>query len=111
MLAETTAADDFTDPVATALRRWWAISGLVLFAATWKLWTPQTEFPQVPLLCAAGAVPVSVEWLCFGIVLGTLVAAALNRWTRLSWLAFAAALFALILIDQHRLQQIGRAHV
>ncbi len=86
------------------LRRWWAISGLILFAATWKLWTPQDVFPQVPLFRWVGAVPVVVEWLCCAIVLGSLAAAVLDRWKRSPWLAFATALGVLILIDQHRLQ-------
>lgn len=76
----------------------------MLFAATCKLWTPQDVFPQVPLFRWGGAVPVVVEWLCCGIVLGSLAVAVLDRWKRSPWLTFATALAVLILIDQHRLQ-------
>src|SRR5438093_7551709 len=67
MLADAAASDDPAATTLRDLRRWWAIAGLVLFTATWKLWTPHTEFPQVPLFRWAGAVPVAVEGLCFGI--------------------------------------------
>ena len=32
------------------LRKAMAGFGLLLLAITWRLWTPQTEFPQIPFL-------------------------------------------------------------
>ncbi len=86
------------------LRRWWAVAGLALFGATWKLWTPQTEFPQVPLLDWAGSIPLFTDWLAFGVLLGTLAAAAWKPDSRRSWIAIAVSLGVLIVLDQHRLQ-------
>lgn len=86
------------------LRRWWAVSGLALVAATWNLWTPQTEFPQVPLFGWAGSLPEFVDWLGFGFLLCSLVAAAFKPGWHRSWIVFAVALGILILLDQHRLQ-------
>lgn len=88
----------------TLLRRWWAVAGLVLFGATWKLWTPQTEFPQVPLFGWAGSLPLFVDWLAFGVLLGTLGAAACQSDSQRCWLAIAVSLGVLMLLDQHRLQ-------
>ncbi len=86
------------------LPRWWAVAGLTLFAATWKLWTPQTEFPQVPLFGWAGSLPASVDWLAFGVLLGSLATLVWNATSRRSWLAFVVSLSVLIILDQHRLQ-------
>ncbi len=86
------------------LVRWWAVAGLMLFAATWKLWTPQTEFPQVPLFGWAGSLPLFVDWLAFGVLLGSLATVVWNVDSRRSWLAFVASLGVLIILDQHRLQ-------
>ncbi len=86
------------------LARWWAFAGLTLFAATWKLWTPQTEFPQMPLLGWAGSLPLFVDWLAFGVLLGALILATWNPDSRRNWLMFAVSLSVLILLDQHRLQ-------
>ncbi|MBC7817548.1 MAG: hypothetical protein IAG10_11705, partial [Planctomycetaceae bacterium] len=86
------------------LVRWWAIAGLTLFAATWKLWTSQTEFPQVPLFGWAESLPLLVDWLAFGVLLGSLVYAAWQPDSRRSWLAFGISLGVLIVLDQHRLQ-------
>lgn len=92
------------DARANLLRRWWAASGLALFAATWKLWTPQIEFPQVPLFAWAGALPPFVDRLALGALLGSLAAAAWKPHTRRSWVAFAGSLGVLMVLDQHRLQ-------
>ena len=89
---------------ATWLRRWWAVAGLALFAATWKLWTPQTEFPQVPLFGWAGSLPAVLDRLAFGVLLGSLASAALRPGSRRSWLAIVASLSVLLVLDQHRLQ-------
>ena len=89
---------------ATMLRRWWAVAGLALFGVTWKLWTPQTEFPQVPLLRWAESLPLFVDWLAFGVLLGSLAFAAWNPDSRRCWLVVIVSLSVLIFLDQHRLQ-------
>lgn len=88
----------------TKLCRWWAVAGLALFGATWKLWTPQTEFPQVPLFGWAGSLPPIVDWLAFGVLLGSLTVAAWKPDSRRSWIAIAVSLGVLMVLDQHRLQ-------
>jgi hypothetical protein len=86
------------------LRRWWAAAGLALFAATWKLWTPQVEFPQIPLCAWYRWLPASIDWFACGAILGTL-ALALGWPDRAGvWAAFAVALSVSLLGDQHRLQ-------
>ena len=89
---------------ATRLRRWWAAAGLALFAATWKLWAPQAEFPQVPLFGWAGSLPLFVDWLAFGVLLGSVTLAAWRPNSRRSWLVLVVSLSVLIVLDQHRLQ-------
>lgn len=56
------------------LRRWLAVCGLILIAATWRLWTPQDFFPQIPSLAALRDAPEWLDWLG----LGTLVASLLG---------------------------------
>ncbi|MFM9963861.1 MAG: hypothetical protein ACKV2Q_21890 [Planctomycetaceae bacterium] len=101
MVAEDSAAEF---DCGTTLRRWWAFAGLMLFGATWKLWTPQSEFPQVPLFGWAGSLPLFVDWLAFGVLLGALATIAWRPSASRIWLAFACALSVLIMVDQHRLQ-------
>jgi hypothetical protein len=88
-------------------RRLWAAFGLLLFISTWRLWTPQTVYPQVPLLGWAAWLPPWVEWLGFVVILGSL-AISLLAWSRsvrrLVMLMFVAAVVGMISIDQHRLQ-------
>lgn len=88
----------------TTLRRWWAVAGLVLFAVTWKLWTPQSEFPQIPLFGWAGSLPLFVDRLAFGVLLGSLATAALKPDSPRVWFAFAASQVVLFALNQHRLQ-------
>ncbi len=89
---------------ADRLRVWWSLSGLCLIAATWKLWTPQREFPQVPLFGWAGSIPAMWDWLCLAIVCGGLVSGVRIRSAQLSWLFVLVGLSGLWLVDQHRLQ-------
>jgi hypothetical protein len=93
---------------AVLLRRAWAAFGLILMAATWRLWTPQHVFPQVPFFQWTAALPAGCQWVGAGAMLlglagalvgqrqGTLAAVAL-------WL-FAAAATGMMLLDQERLQ-------
>lgn len=47
------------------------IAGLALHGATWRLWTPQELFPQVPLFGFARAWPAWLDWASFaGVVAG-----------------------------------------
>lgn len=57
----------------TLLRRWLALCGLVLIAATWRLWTPQDLFPQVPFLAALRDAPAWLDWLALIALLVSLV--------------------------------------
>lgn len=87
-------------------RRAALVAALALVAATWKLWTPQIDFPQVPLLAAAGELPAVVNWLFLaGFVAALLVGLGPEKhWTTtfalysipLGWLALACG-------DQQRL--------
>lgn len=101
MLADAATGDAGRE---TTLRRWWAVAGLALFGATWKLWTPQTEFPQVSLFGWAGSLPLFVDWLAFVALLGSLAVAAWKPDSRRSWIVIAVSLGVLIVLDQHRLQ-------
>lgn len=42
---------------------WWATMGLALLLVTWKLWIPQTVYPQVPLIALGHSLPAWVDWL------------------------------------------------
>ena len=86
------------------LRRWWAIAGLALFGATWRLWTSQTEFPQVPFFVWAGSLPSFLDRSVFGILLASLAFAAWKPDSRRIWMTLTVTLSALIVLDQHRLQ-------
>jgi hypothetical protein len=101
MLADVASAETRR---ATWLRRWWAGAALALFAATWKLWTPQTEFPQVPLFGWAGSLPLACDRIALGVWLGSLASSAWWPDSRRSWIMVAASLLMLMVLDQHRLQ-------
>ena len=94
-------------------RKIWAAFGLLLFVSTWRLWTPQTVYPQVPLLGWVGRLPPWVEWLGFVLILGSLAVALLTRRRfpyRLAMLTFVAAVMGMTLMDQHRLQPWAYQH-
>ena len=54
--------------------RLWAVFGLLLIGATWRLWTPQTVFPQVPLVRWAGLAPDWLHWVGLSGLVGSLIA-------------------------------------
>ncbi len=81
---------------------------LALVAATWKLWTPQDVFPQVPLLRAACDWPGWFDWVCLAVLVASaltlLVVGQRGGWGRGSCLAMAVSLAGFFVLDQHRLQ-------
>jgi hypothetical protein len=80
---------------------------LLLFASTWKLWTPQNIFPQIPFFAYLTATPVWVDWLCLGLSVGGLVVCLFAKEGKVlvtALILFAASTTGLILLDQHRLQ-------
>lgn len=56
------------------LRIWLSVSCLALFGSTWKLWTPQTVFPQIPFLGALRTAPAWLDWIALAVMLVALVA-------------------------------------
>ncbi len=93
--------------VVMRLQRWTAIFSLALIAATFRLWIPQTVFPQVPafaLLCDA---PVWCDWILLGCLIVGLLFFAMGRsgYSNISGcLLVLVSLCALVCLDQHRLQ-------
>lgn len=92
----------------TALCRLLAAGQLGLVAATWKLWTPQSVFPQVPLLQVACDLPGWMDWISLSILVvasaSLFIGAGSMRLRRVSAGAVAAAFAAFFVLDQHRLQ-------
>lgn len=90
------------------LRRLMAVGALVMIAATWRLWTPQTVFPQVPLLAAAGLAPQWCDWLLLAVTLAALVVSCAgsvgSRWAPRALTVFAVSISMMMLLDQHRIQ-------
>jgi hypothetical protein len=106
-LARTIGEVTASGPRAAWLRRAAGLFGLALVAATWRLWTPQDVFPQVPLVAAAGALPGWVEWLGLaGMLVGWCgaLAAPAGRVATASLVLAAGSTAAMIVIDQERLQ-------
>jgi hypothetical protein len=84
----------------------WATFGLLLFASTWKLWTPQSIFPQVPFVEWLCRWPAWIDWICLVGISGSLLVCLIAQ-TRLEFAARASFLIfvtVLVLLDQHRLQ-------
>lgn len=88
----------------------------MLTAATYRLWTPQTVFPQVPFIAALGSAPRWLEWAGLGVMLAGLImglCGGRSRVGRAGILLFVASMTGLVLLDQHRLQpwayQLGLA--
>jgi hypothetical protein len=103
----------FEQPDASAwrsalVRRALAASGLALVAATWRLWTPQHVFPQVPLLGFATTLPAWCDWLGLAGMVGGLATALVtphaSRWSSAGLLAFVLATAGMVAIDGNRLQ-------
>ena len=87
--------------------RLFAAGFVVLIAATWPLWIPQTVFPQVPLILVASNVPRSAEWgLLFTLLISLLVVIFVKKHEirRLACMLVGLTALSLVMIDQHRLQ-------
>ena len=89
-------------------RRIIAGSGLILIAATWRLWFSSGEFPQVPFFEFACWTPQWVDWTLSGLLIVALVVMLVTRIDTkpniVSGIIMIAALVALIILNQHRLQ-------
>ena len=88
------------------LRKAMAGFGLLLLANTWRLWTPQTEFPQIPFFSLLVDVPGVVDWIA---LLGTSIGLIAMFFTSCRMAKPAIGLFLisiipLVLLNQHRLQ-------
>ncbi len=93
--------------LALWLARSWAVAGLLLFAATWRLWTPQTVYPQVPLVRAAGLLPTWCQWVALGVLAVSLVGVLCCHRVSVGRgfaIAFAVTVTLMVCVDQHRLQ-------
>ncbi len=90
------------------LRRLLALGGLALFSVTWRLWMPQTVYPQIPLFAWAGRIPVPIEWTLLIVSIGGLLVMLFAPMGALYWkygaASFALSVSTLFLIDQHRIQ-------
>ena len=90
------------------LTRWLAVGVLALVASTWKLWTPQEVFPQVPLIRAACDWPGWLDWGCLAVLVVsalTMLFVARRGWLgRGLCLGLAVSLSVFFVLDQHRLQ-------
>ncbi len=83
------------------------LGAIGLFGASYRLWTPQTEFPQTPLL-PGFAWPDALAWSWFTVLAAALLwTAAKTARGELSRLGNGVSLLAVALLvfeDQHRLQ-------
>ena len=96
------------EPYVRNLVRVVAAAGLLLLAVTWRLWTPQTVFPQVPFIHRAGSLPAFFQWIGLGLMFAGLLCALLsagkNPKSRAGLILFSAATVGMVMADQHRLQ-------
>lgn len=88
----------------TLLSRVFAGFGLLLIAATWRLWTPQTVFPQIPMFHWGCRLPGWWDWPALAVMSVGLVGAVLPHGQRLGWTAFSMGWALSVLADQHRIQ-------
>lgn len=88
-------------------QKFWSVSGLTLFAVTWKLWTPQSVFPQVPFFEFLANAPATVDWTALLLAIAGLVTVLLTKGPfqiRIGLALFAISAITLVLLDQNRLQ-------
>lgn len=88
-------------------RRLIAGFALLLVGVTWKLWTPQTLFPQIPLFAFAIEWPAIVDYIAvvFIFVGGfVLLLTNDNKSSRIASLLLLFGFSISLVLDQHRLQ-------
>ena len=90
----------------TWLRKTMAAFGLLLLTITWRLWTPQIEFPQIPFFGWLVDVPGFVDWIALlGTSVGLITMLFTNgRLTKPAIGLFLISIVPLVLLNQHRLQ-------
>jgi hypothetical protein len=82
----------------------YAFGGVSLLAVTWRLWSGQHEFPQIPMFRFAVAIPRFLDAGILAMLVAALVVTFGPRTRRLGWVCFAAAWAASAALDQHRVQ-------
>jgi hypothetical protein len=93
--------------IAIQMHRWTSMCALALIAVTYKLWLPQTVFPQVPVFEILCSSPSLVDWIGLGCMIAGLVASTIWPSSRIRSVAgflILASLVTLISLDQHRFQ-------
>lgn len=104
--------------LAIQFLRWTALSSLALLAVTWRLWTPQSLFPQIPFFSWLCQAPHWIDWLCVSALSVALLCLTISTTLRLRsktlrrrpksetflLIMVIGALATLIGLDQHRLQ-------
>jgi hypothetical protein len=93
--------------IARRLQRWTAVGSLALVAATWRLWTPQTAFPQVPAFQVLCQSPAWMDWICLAGLLTGLVFLAIGRSKQVDAsgnILVLSSLLVFFCLDQHRFQ-------
>ena len=87
--------------------QWTALSSLALIAVTWRLWTPQTSYPQIPVFQTLCNAPSWLDWMGLGGALLGLVAIFISSHPRILQIGCALTMGSLLLLfslDQHRFQ-------
>ncbi len=99
--------------IARQLTRWTAFSCGGLLLVTWRLWTPQAVFPQVPAIYWLVDAPPWIDWLCLAWLSAALICLTINprlreksqaTFERYCFLSLFLSLSVLMALDQHRLQ-------
>jgi hypothetical protein len=89
------------------MRRLMSAGGVVLFVVTWKLWTPQTDFPQIPFSGLLVGVPGWFDWVALTCIGGGLLGIGACReqtLLRIAIFVFVVAAVCSVALNQHRLQ-------
>ena len=95
------------EPRHLALFRLLTVGQAILIVATWRVWFPQLDFPQVPLISIAGQLPRAAElgiFLFESVGLLVLLVSKSSRVQRTGVLLVALCSLLLVFVDQHRLQ-------
>ena len=90
------------------LQRWWALCGLMLIAASWRLWIPSDAFPHVSLVAWASSPPAWLTYACttaMVVSLASLIVVTKRSPLRTTLLTTYLLTWAiLVILNQHRLQ-------